>query len=80
MRSEMEQRAQLLHGGEEVGGRHELRCEDPHHRRDHPLLGSESLARRMDHRPLLGTSKVQRGGVEVLCKKEQSSRTGVSRR
>ena len=61
------------HGEVEVAGRLELMFSDPLRRSGrHDLLLGELL-------PLLGTSKEElQGGVEGLCRRELSSRTGAS--
>ena len=75
-----QQRGQPLHGGGEVGGHLELRCEDQPRRRDLPLVGSEVLPPRMDHHPLSGTSRVRQVGGEGSCRKEQNNKTEASRK
>ena len=61
------------HGEVEVAGRLELKFSGPPRRSGrHDLLLGELL-------PLLGTSKELQDGVEGLCRRELSSRTGASR-
>ena len=69
-----ESQVQHPHGEVEVAGRLELTFSDPLRRSGrHDLLLGELL-------PLLGTSKEElQGGVEGLCRRELSSRTGASR-
>ena len=68
-----ESQVQHPHGEVEVAGRLELKFSDPPRRSGrHDLLLGELL-------PLLGTSTELVGGVEGLCRRELSSRTGASR-
>ena len=67
-----ESQVRLPHGEVEVAGRLELKFSDPPRRSGrHDLLLGELL-------PLLATSKELQGGVEGLCRRELSSRTGAS--
>ena len=68
-----ESQVRLPHDEVEVAGRLELMFSDPLRRSGrHDLLLGELL-------PLLGTSTELGGGVEGLCRRELSSRTGASR-
>ena len=61
------------HGEVEAAGHREPTFSDPLRRSGrHDLLLGELL-------PLLATSKELQGGVEGLCRRELSSRTGASR-
>ena len=67
-----ESQLRLPHGEVEAAGRLELKFSDPPRRSGrHDLLLGELL-------PLLATSKELQGGVEGLCRRELSSRTGAS--